>query len=205
MSEEEPIAPEEETEAIDDLLAEESQPPASEGGVEPAGEESSPGQKDPTAYRCHRCQTTYSSIEEIKFCAVCGAPVNPVRSSASKCVLVVDDSHLARKKLIAIFKKLSCQVVEAEDGRKGVAAAVKENPDLIVLDVLMPVVKGLQALTALRKNPRFDATPILMMTVDADAQVVSQALAAGANDYIRKDSSIAELLSRLTKHVSQLG
>jgi DNA-binding response OmpR family regulator len=44
-----------------------------------------------------------------------------------------------------------------------------------------------------------------MMTVEADAQMVSQSLAAGANDYIRKDSSIAGLLSRLGKHVSRLG
>ncbi|MBT7912415.1 response regulator [Candidatus Bathyarchaeota archaeon] len=182
------------------------QAPASEESPEPAGEESpSPGQNDPTAYRCYRCNTAFSSIEEMKFCTKCGAPVNPVRSSASKRVLVIDDSHVARKKLTAILKKLSCQVVEAEDGSKGVAAALEENPDLIVLDVQMPIMNGLQALTALRQNSQFDSTPILMMTLEADARMVSQPLAAGAKDYIRKDSSIAELLSRLGEHISRLG
>jgi CheY-like chemotaxis protein len=200
-----PPQPEEKAEGINKLFAEKSQPAASGENAEPAGEEPPPGQKDPTAYRCYRCNTTFSSIEEMKFCNKCGAPVNPVRTGASKRVLVVDDSHLARKKITAILKKLSCQVIEAEDGRKGVAAALKENPDLIVLDVQMPIVNGLQALQALRKNPLFDSMPILMMTVESDAQVVSQSLAAGANDYIRKDSPIAELLSRLSKHVSQLG
>ena len=100
---------------------------------------------------------------------------------------------------------MGCQVSEAEDGKEGVIAAVKIKPQLIILDIQMPNVNGLDALKALRKNPLFDSTPILMMTVEADAQVVAQALAAKANAYIRKDSSVAELISRLRKHVSKLG
>jgi len=203
---------------IDDLFPDSSSSPESQDQADALGEllsesetqvDSPPpaaaSQATQEGYLCSRCGETYPSTQEIKFCSKCGAPVNVAQSSASKRVLLVDDSQLARKKIAAILKKLGCQVSEAEDGKEGVIAAIKSKPHLIILDIQMPNVNGLDALKTLRKNPLFDSTPILMMTVEADAQVVAQALAAKANDYIRKDSSVAELISRLRKHVSRLG
>lgn len=157
-----------------------------------------------TTYLCTQCDAQYTTSEEIKFCSKCGAPVNPAQASASsmpKRALLVDDSQMSRKKIGAILKKLGCEVIEAEDGIEGLDQARKVRPDLIILDVQMPKINGLEVLKTLRQDQQFDSTPIVIMTVDADPIVVGKALSSRANDYIRKDTSVADILTRLRRHV----
>ena len=155
-------------------------------------------------YQCSRCEESYTAEEPVGFCAKCGAPVNPARSSATKRVLLVDDSIIARKKITAILKKLGCQVVEAEDGLHGLAQAKHTLPDLIILDVQMPRMDGITALHALRQDERFASTPILMLTAHSDKEIVSKALSDHASDYIRKDGSVEDIMGRLYLHIARL-
>lgn len=77
-----------------------------------------------------------------------------------KSVLLIDDSQLAIKKIGAILQQLNCQVIEAEDGRIGLSLALTSKPDLIILDVQMPKLNGLETLKILRQNPKFKDRPI---------------------------------------------
>ena len=87
-------------------------------------------------------------------------------------MLLVDDSAIARRKVITI-QNLHCEVTEVEDGKKALALAAKLRPELVVLDVNMPEVSGLQVLQALRQIDAFTTIPIVMMTGEADAAVVA--------------------------------
>jgi two-component system, chemotaxis family, chemotaxis protein CheY len=155
-------------------------------------------------YSCARCNAVFDGGSELKFCSKYGAPINLDRDSSSRCVLLVDDSKLARRKIGAILKKLGCCVVEAADGKQALKLAVQHKPQMIVLDYQMPVMDGLQTLRALRSEASFAGVPILMLTVEADSAVVRQALAAKANDYIRKDAPVTEILTRLRQHIARL-
>lgn len=104
--------------------------------------------------------------------------------------------------MAAILKKLGCRVVEAEDGSQALELARAEPPpDLIVMDVMMPVMSGLEALKILRADTRFAATPVIMLTAKADASTVSQALEHHASDYLLKDSPPDEIGRRLQKYL----
>jgi len=123
-------------------------------------------------------------------------------TAQKKRVLLIDDSRLALKKLQAILSQLNCDVIEAEDGKSGLLLAEKIEPDLIVLDVQMPEMDGLETLKALRKNPKFKDTPIVMLTVQSDAKTVAQALTGQIQDYILKDSDPQSIRERLRKYTS---
>ena len=78
------------------------------------------------------------------------------------------------------------------------------KPHLVILDLHMPEMSGMEALDALRADPAFEKTTIVILTAEADASFVRDALARGANDYIRKDSSPTELQERINKHVQNI-
>ena len=118
-----------------------------------------------------------------------------------KRVLLIDDSQLALKKLQAILFQLNCEVNEAENGKSGLLLAERIQPDLIVLDVQMPEMDGIDTLKALRQNPKFKDTPVVMMTVQSDARTVAQALTGQIQDYILKDSDPKIIRERLSKYI----
>lgn len=156
----------------------------------------------PTAgYTCSRCGAHHASAEEMRFCPACGSAMSADGALASRRALLVDDSQLSRKKVAAILKRLGCEVAEAENGRRALEMARDARPDIIVLDVQMPVMDGVSTLKALRAEPGLDSIPIVMLTVEADSAVVARALANRATDYIRKDMPVADVLARLRKHI----
>ena len=153
-------------------------------------------------YLCAKCDAVFSGNRQVKHCSKCGSPVNRYsKPAAQKSVLLVDDAALARKKIGAILKSMGCKVVEAADGLEGLKLAEDVEPDLIVLDVQMPRMGGLEALAEFRRDERFASIPIVMMTVVSDAETVSKAITGDANDYIRKDSTVAEISERLKQHL----
>ncbi len=95
-------------------------------------------------------------------------------------------------------------VAEAVNGREAVGLAYQLQPHLIILDIHMPDQNGLEVLDILRGDPKFQSTVIVMLTGEADASVVREALAHGANDYIRKGSSPKEIGQRLNRHVQTI-
>jgi signal transduction histidine kinase len=111
-------------------------------------------------------------------------------------VLVVEDNVEVRQ-FLAETLAAEYRVTTAADGAEGVRQALDLRPDLIVSDVMMPGVSGDQLVTELRRHAELEQTPIVMLTARADADLRLQILRGGAQDYLLKPFSAAELLARL--------
>jgi two-component system KDP operon response regulator KdpE len=109
-------------------------------------------------------------------------------------VLVVDDDQRLRRLLRLNLEKERYRVVTAEDGPTGLEMAELEPPDLILLDVMMPEMDGFTFLQRLRT---FSDVPVLILTAKAEEQDTVRGLDLGADDYLTKPFSPAELLARV--------
>jgi two-component system, OmpR family, response regulator MprA len=110
-------------------------------------------------------------------------------------VLVTDDERSVRSAVRRALTLEGYRVTEAEDGAQALEAIVRERPDAVVLDVLMPDVDGLEVCRRLRE--RGDSLPILMLTARDTVDNRVQGLDAGADDYLVKPFALEELLARL--------
>lgn len=108
--------------------------------------------------------------------------------------LVVDDSSVIRKVARRILEDLSFEIVEAEDGKEALELCRKQMPDAILLDWNMPVMDGMEFLTALRKEPGGADPKVVFCTTENDVAHITRAMRAGANEYIMKpfDREIVE-------------
>jgi two-component system, OmpR family, alkaline phosphatase synthesis response regulator PhoP len=112
-----------------------------------------------------------------------------------KTILVVEDEPGIRLSLSDELESAGYRVVTAENGEKALAAAAREKPDLIILDIMMPVLDGTEVCKRLRA--RGDRTPIIMLTVrDTEVDKVL-GLELGADDYMTKPFSLRELVARI--------
>ena len=156
------------------------------------------------ALQCSRCGKEFLTEEEILFCNACGSPLHAAGTVNTVSVVLAEDASVSRRKIAAMLKRLGCRVTEALNGREAVDLASQVKPHLVILDLHMPEMSGMEALDALRADPAFEKTTIVILTAEADASFVRDALARGANDYIRKDSSPTELQERINKHVQNI-
>ncbi|WP_207483849.1 response regulator [Arenibaculum pallidiluteum] len=109
-------------------------------------------------------------------------------------ILVVDDEPQIRKFLRISLGATGYEVLEAADGRSGVAAALSDGPDLVMLDLGLPDLDGQEAITAIRAA---SDVPILVLSVRAEETDKVEALDRGADDYVVKPFGIGELLARV--------
>ena len=89
------------------------------------------------------------------------------------------------------------QVVRARDGEEALRLAAAERPELVLLDVMMPVLNGFEVLRRLKADPALQATPVIMLTAKGRARDVLAGLSAGAVDYVVKPFSLKELAARI--------
>src|SRR5947209_20211464 len=101
-------------------------------------------------------------------------------------ILIVDDSLTVRLVLAKAFQPYDCELIEARNGEEGLAAARREKPDLILLDLCMPVMDGIAMLIALRATPALKSIPVIMLTAESDRQSVFHVTSLGISDYILK-------------------
>ncbi len=101
-------------------------------------------------------------------------------------ILTVDDSKTVRIIVKKAFKSFDCEIVEAANGVEGLAAASKEMPDLILLDITMPVMDGVEMLTKLKSDPTLKAIPVIMLTAEGGRDNVLKIAKIGVRDYIVK-------------------
>jgi DNA-binding response OmpR family regulator len=116
---------------------------------------------------------------------------------AARKILLVDDSKTILQMEQKILANEPYELVIAHDGVEGVALALEINPDLILLDVVMPRMGGFEALRALRANQRTSAVPIVMVTTQAEADSIETGYASGCSDYIVKPIDSMELLAKV--------
>lgn len=143
-----------------------------------------------------------------------GKAIGPVRAdrrsirggssimTISPTVLVIDDDPLL---LILLERKLGMKgyrVITASDGTSGLAQARSAKPDLIVLDMMMPVMNGAQVLQAIQADPELSSTPVVMLTARRGESDVVGAIEAGAADYLSKPFSPDELLARISRLIT---
>lgn len=101
-------------------------------------------------------------------------------------ILTVDDSKAVRIIVKRSFKEFDTEIVEAANGVEGLAAASKEKPDLILLDVTMPVMDGVEMLAKLKSDHALKAIPVIMLTAEAGRQAVMKIAKLGIRDYMVK-------------------
>jgi CheY-like chemotaxis protein len=111
-------------------------------------------------------------------------------------VLVVEDNYDMRRLMATLLEKHFI-VVEAEDGKEGIAVAKKIIPDIIISDIIMPEVDGVQLCKELKNNIDTSHIPILLLTARATEKDIIRGLEAGADDYITKPFHIQVLLTRV--------
>jgi two-component system, chemotaxis family, chemotaxis protein CheY len=104
----------------------------------------------------------------------------------SKRILVVDDSATVRQQLHALLKAQGFGVNEAEDGEQGLASASAQQVDLLIVDVNMPRMNGIQMVSEIRKLPSYAKTPIFMLTTESTKSVMALGKTAGATAWIIK-------------------
>ena len=119
----------------------------------------------------------------------------------SKRILVVEDQEDNRRILRDLLASAGYQVIEAEDGERGVAAAEAQRPDLILMDIQLPLVDGYEATRRIKANPALRAIPILVVTSYALSGDEDKARAAGCDDYITKPFSPRQLLATVKEHL----
>ncbi len=101
-------------------------------------------------------------------------------------ILVVEDDEVNQEIVTRILRREGYEVIQANDGVAGVALALTEKPDLILMDISLPELDGWEATRQIRANPVTAAIPIIALTAHAFAEEVQRALQAGCNHYETK-------------------
>jgi DNA-binding response OmpR family regulator len=118
-------------------------------------------------------------------------------SIMSQTILVAEDQQPVRSLIEFKLKNSGYTVVCVEDGRAALQKARELKPDLILLDVMMPLMTGFEVLGALRQEENTKKIPILMVTAQSNEEEVLKGLELGADDYITKPFSPNELAARV--------
>ena len=106
-------------------------------------------------------------------------------------ILITDDSKLLRKKLRAVLEELGCEVIEAENGKEAIMKDLQEQPDGVILDIVMPEVGGIEALQVIKEvNPDL---PVVMLSSAGTPQKLMTTLKMGAMDFIQKPYSSEQI------------
>lgn len=103
-------------------------------------------------------------------------------------ILIVEDELTLQTVLVDKFKNEGFLVTSAKDGREGLSSALADHPDLILLDILLPIMDGMTMLSELRKDPWGKDVPVIMLTNLSETEKVSESLRQGVYNYLIKSS-----------------
>jgi two-component system phosphate regulon response regulator PhoB len=119
-------------------------------------------------------------------------------------VLVIEDEADITDLVAFNLERVGCRVLKAYDGQVGLELALKERPDIIVLDLMLPTLNGLGVLKGLRRDARTQQIPVILLTARAQTEDRIAGLAAGADDYVTKPFSPKELVLRVQAVLKRL-
>src|SRR6516225_1078456 len=120
----------------------------------------------------------------------------------SKCILVVEDQADNRRILRDLLVNAGYELIEAESGEEALKAVETQRPDLILMDIQLPIMDGYEATRRIRLNPELKSIPIIAVTSYALAGDEAKALAAGCNAYVTKPFSPRALLAKVQEHLT---
>ena len=123
---------------------------------------------------------------------------------ASKKILLVDDSCTARLVNRMIFsQKSNYELISAVDGKEAVERARQDKPDLILMDIMMPRMTGLEACRAIKQDKETAGIPVILLTTRGEESYVQEGYASGCSDYLTKPVNDAELLDLLKAYLGE--
>jgi DNA-binding response OmpR family regulator len=120
-------------------------------------------------------------------------------TDVERTVLVVDDDPVILRLLEVNFEMEGFVVRTAADGLEGLATAKAESPDVIVSDVMMPKMNGIELVRELKADPATARIPVILLSAKAQASDVRDGMDAGADDYVTKPFEPLDLVDRVTK------
>src|SRR5437773_2716491 len=112
-------------------------------------------------------------------------------------ILVIEDEPEMRRNITALLRYHEYEPIEAENGRKGVELARRENPDLILCDVMMPELDGYGVLQALQQDAGLALIPFVFLTAKGDKDELRSGMNVGADDYLTKPVANADLIQAI--------
>ena len=119
----------------------------------------------------------------------------------SKCILVVEDQEDNRQILRDLLGSAGYQLVEAENGEEALKALARQRPDLILMDIQLPILDGYETTRQIRSNEELKSIPIIAVTSYALAGDDVKALAAGCDGYVTKPYSPRQLLAKVREYL----
>jgi two-component system cell cycle response regulator DivK len=120
----------------------------------------------------------------------------------TKRILLVEDQKDNRQIIRDMLSVTDYQITEAENGEDALAAVAKQRPDLILMDIQMPVLDGYEATRWIKADPALRAIPIIAITSYALSGDEQKARAAGCDDYVPKPYSPRQLLAKIRQYLS---
>ena len=114
-------------------------------------------------------------------------------------MLVVDDHPVNRRVIRLFLEPLECQLTEAQNGQEALDALEAGPIDLVLMDVNMPIMDGLEATRRLRRDPRFARLPVIALTADVMSSQIKTCLAAGCDAHVAKPIDLRNLLSEMDR------
>ena len=127
-----------------------------------------------------------------------------MNTASSKKILVVEDESPLRNAVSDILSFEGFQVFQAKNGQEGLEIAIKEKPDLILLDLMMPIMDGLSMLEKLREDKPYGAqASVILLTNINDPDKVAQATSAGSYDFlVKSDWNIEDVVRKIKTHLA---
>jgi len=120
------------------------------------------------------------------------------KAAGGKKILIVEDERDLRQALVDKFTHEGFDVFEAENGEKGLKVALKEHPDLILLDIIMPVMDGITMMEKMCEDKWGQDVPVIMLTNLTDIKRVSEAVESGVYEYlVKSDWKIEDVVKRV--------
>jgi len=116
-------------------------------------------------------------------------------------ILYIEDNFQNKRLVRKMLQARGFEVLDADDGLTGVEVATRELPDLILMDISLPGIDGVEATSRLKARPDTGPIPIIALTANAMRGDRERFLAAGCDDYLSKPISTAELLEKLHRHL----
>jgi DNA-binding response OmpR family regulator len=126
-----------------------------------------------------------------------------VETVVRKKILLVDDAKTSLMMEQMILSRGAYEFITAKDGQEAVEMAAAEHPDLILMDIVMPKLDGLQACKQIREQDETSEIPIIMVTTRGEAANVEKGFENGCSDYVSKPINANELLSKVKKHLGE--
>ena len=122
--------------------------------------------------------------------------------SGSLKVMVIDDSKTIRRTAETLLKKVGCEVITAVDGFDALAKIADSHPNIIFVDIMMPRLDGYQTCTLIKSNPRFKATPVIMLSSKDGLFDKARGRIVGSEQYLTKPFTRDELLGAIRTYVN---